>query len=86
MLPTPKPDWLRNVSSTNIGGLAAVFSADQLVVAFHDAGDRANTTALRTFAIAPEELATRVAEALAAKPGLAVLIRGDRAVDYGKVS
>jgi biopolymer transport protein TolR len=31
------------------------------------------------------DLAARVTEALASKPGLAVLIRGDRKVDYGRV-
>jgi biopolymer transport protein TolR len=31
------------------------------------------------------DLAARVTEALAKKPGLAVLIRGDRKVDYGRV-
>ena len=31
------------------------------------------------------ELGAKVAEALANKPGLAVLIRGDKAVDYGRV-
>ncbi|HWP01514.1 MAG TPA: protein TolR [Methylococcus sp.] len=31
------------------------------------------------------ELATKVTAALAAKPGLAVLIRGDRSVGYGQV-
>ena len=35
--------------------------------------------------VADAELGTKVAEALAGKPGLAVLIRGDKAVDYGRV-
>ncbi|BBL73794.1 protein TolR [Methylomagnum ishizawai] len=35
--------------------------------------------------VADADLGGKVAEALAAKPGLAVLIRGDKAVDYGRV-
>jgi len=35
--------------------------------------------------IADADLGLKIAEALARKPGLAVLIRGDKAVDYGRV-
>jgi biopolymer transport protein TolR len=59
--------------------LPIIVSIDAAGTLFLDVGNQGDTP------IAPEELTTRVAEALAAKPGLAVLIRGDRAVDYGKV-
>ncbi|CAL1241861.1 protein TolR [Candidatus Methylocalor cossyra] len=46
---------------------------------FLDTGNRGDV------AVEETDLARRVTEALAQKPGLAVLIRGDRAVDYGRV-
>lgn len=46
---------------------------------FLDAGNQGDTP------IEPEELTTAVTDALQNKPGLAVLIRGDKAVDYGRV-
>jgi len=35
--------------------------------------------------VGPDELTAKVTEALQKKPGLAVLIRGDKTVDYGKI-
>lgn len=35
--------------------------------------------------VSADQLGAQVAQALAQKPGLAVLIRGDKAVDYGRV-
>lgn len=46
---------------------------------FLDAGNQGDIP------VADAELASRVRETLAKKPGLAVLIRGDRKVDYGRV-
>ena len=46
---------------------------------FLDAGNQGDV------AVKEAELAARVTEALAKKPGLAVLIRGDKKVDYGRV-
>lgn len=46
---------------------------------FLDAGNQADTPVTET------ELPGRVQAALARQPGLAVLIRGDRQVDYGRV-
>jgi biopolymer transport protein TolR len=46
---------------------------------FLDAGNRGDQP------VAATQLTARIAEALAKKPGLSVLIRGDHAVDYGRV-
>jgi biopolymer transport protein TolR len=46
---------------------------------FLDAGNQADAP------LAEEELVRRVPELLAQKPGLPVLIRGDRKVEYGRV-
>jgi biopolymer transport protein TolR len=46
---------------------------------FLDAGNQGDAP------VKEAELAGKVTAALAKKPGLAVLIRGDRSVDYGKV-
>jgi biopolymer transport protein TolR len=46
---------------------------------FLDAGNRGDEE------VEEAGLAARVTDALAKKPGLAVLIRGDKAVDYGRV-
>lgn len=46
---------------------------------FLDAGNQQDV------AVALPDLTSRVVDALEKKPGLSVLIRGDKAVDYGKV-
>ena len=59
--------------------LPIVVSIDAEGTLFLDAGNQADAR------VEPEELTTRVVAALESKPGLAVLIRGDKSVDYGKV-
>jgi len=59
--------------------LPIVVSIDAEGTLFLDAGNQADVR------VEPEELTTRVVAALESKPGLAVLIRGDKSVDYGKV-
>lgn len=59
--------------------LPIVISIDAEGRLFLDAGNQGDVE------VRDAELAGKVTEALAKKPGLAVLIRGDRRVDYGRV-
>jgi biopolymer transport protein TolR len=59
--------------------LPIIISIDAEGRLFVDAGNQEDAP------VEADELAGKVAAALEKKPGLAVLIRGDQAVDYGKV-
>ncbi|MGX2041104.1 protein TolR [Methylocaldum sp. MU1018] len=59
--------------------LPIIVSIDAEGRLFVDAGNQEDVE------VGSDELTAKVTEALQKKPGLAVLIRGDKAVDYGKV-
>ena len=59
--------------------LPLIISIDASGGIYLDSGNQQDT------AVTPDELTRQVVEALTKKPGLAVLIRGDSTVDYGKV-
>lgn len=59
--------------------LPLIISVDAQGAIFLDAGNQQDTP------VVIQDLTRLVVDALDKKPGLAVLIRGDKAVDYGKV-
>ena len=59
--------------------LPIIITVDAEGALFLDAGNQGDVR------VEEADLAARVTEALAKKPGLAVLIRGDSKVDYGRV-